>query len=58
MTLIVEKLALGPLETNCFIIADSACGNCVVVDPAWDAHKIIGLVNEKGWELLHWRIIF
>ncbi len=51
MTLIVEKLALGPLETNCYIIADSACGNCVVVDPAWDAHKIIGLVNEKGWEL-------
>ncbi len=43
MTLIVEKLSLGPLETNCFIIADSECNDCVVIDPAWNANKIIGL---------------
>ncbi|MEE3227683.1 MAG: MBL fold metallo-hydrolase [Chloroflexota bacterium] len=51
MTLIVEKLSLGPLETNCFIIADSECNDCVVIDPAWDANKIIGLVNKRGWNL-------
>lgn len=51
MTLIVEKLTLGPLETNCFIIADSAYNNCVVIDPAWDANKIIGVIENRGWNL-------
>ena len=51
MALIVEKLSLGPLETNCFIIADSNCNDCIIIDPAWDANKIIGLVNNRHWKL-------
>ena len=51
MALIVEKLSLGPLETNCFVIADSNCNDCIIIDPAWDANKIIGLVNNRDWNL-------
>ena len=51
MALIVEKLSLGPLETNCFVIADSNCNDCIIIDPAWDANKIIGLVNNRHWNL-------
>jgi len=51
MALIVEKLSLGPLETNCFIVADSNCNDCIIIDPAWDANKIIELVNNRHWKL-------
>ena len=33
----VETLALGPVETNAYVVADIATLQCVVIDAAWDA---------------------
>ena len=46
----IEKLPLGPLVTNCFVIADDDCDDCVVIDPAWDATEILGRVSARGWQ--------
>ena len=47
----IEKMPLGPVVTNCFVIADDDCDDCVVIDPAWDAPEILGRVSARGWKL-------
>jgi len=44
----VQRLVLGPLETNCWVIADDLGGPAVVVDPADDADAILAAVGERG----------
>ena len=39
--LAIEKLTLGPIDTNCFLVADNSVKDCVVVDPALDAGVIM-----------------
>ncbi|MHB8050584.1 MAG: MBL fold metallo-hydrolase [Coriobacteriia bacterium] len=38
----VERLTLGPLDTNCWLVDDGAGGPVVVVDPAEEAGVILG----------------
>jgi hydroxyacylglutathione hydrolase len=38
----VQRLTLGQLDTNCWIVADDSGGPAVVIDPADDADAIIG----------------
>ena len=33
MHMIIKKLVVGPLENNCFIIADEKTKECMVIDP-------------------------
>lgn len=47
----IEKLTLGPIETNCFIVADDSINECVVIDPASDAPEILEHVCSHGWRL-------
>ncbi len=47
----IEKLSLGPVVTNCFIVADDDCDDCVVIDPAWDAPEILKRIHSSGWRL-------
>lgn len=39
--MIVEKIVVGALETNCYIIAPSANSEAVIIDPGGDAHLIL-----------------
>ncbi len=47
----IEKMSLGPVVTNCFIVADDTCGDCVIIDPACDAPEILGRISSRGWRL-------
>lgn len=47
----VETLALGPVETNAYVVADSASMQCVVIDAAWDAPVLEGRIAARGWTL-------
>ena len=42
------RLVVGPLQVNCFIVADERTKEAVVIDPGDDARDIIGLVKDKG----------
>lgn len=49
--LAIEKLTLGPIDTNCFLVADNSVKDCVVVDPAWDAGVIMERITARDWNL-------
>jgi glyoxylase-like metal-dependent hydrolase (beta-lactamase superfamily II) len=36
----IQNLQLGALETNCWIVAPDALGECAVIDPAGDYHLL------------------
>jgi glyoxylase-like metal-dependent hydrolase (beta-lactamase superfamily II) len=44
-TLIVEQLVVGPLQTNCYIIADKDTGDAIIIDPGGDANRILSAVE-------------
>jgi glyoxylase-like metal-dependent hydrolase (beta-lactamase superfamily II) len=46
MTLI--RLVVGPLQVNCFILADEKTKEAVVIDPGDDSQEILKIIKEKG----------
>jgi glyoxylase-like metal-dependent hydrolase (beta-lactamase superfamily II) len=44
----VERLELGPLQTNCWLVSDGAGGPLLVVDPAGDADILIEAVAGRA----------
>jgi len=46
-----RTLILGPVSTNCYIIADSDSGEAVVIDPAWDGRAIFEEAQKLGWKI-------
>lgn len=49
--MIVEALAVGPLQVNCFIIGCPATKAAAVVDPGDDAKRILNRLEKLGLEL-------
>jgi glyoxylase-like metal-dependent hydrolase (beta-lactamase superfamily II) len=47
----ILTLILGPVSTNCYIIADSDTGEAMVIDPAWDGQKIFLESQKRGWKI-------
>ncbi len=45
--MIVIRLVVGPLQVNCFIVADEKTKDAVVVDPGDDAQDILRIIREK-----------
>lgn len=46
--MITEKLVLGPLHTNCYIIYDDLTKEAAVIDPASDFNIISAKISELG----------
>ncbi len=46
--MILIRLIVGPLQVNCFILADEKTKEAVVIDPGDDAQEILCVVREKG----------
>ncbi len=44
----IETIAVGPLQTNCSIIADESTGQAVVVDPGDEAERIARAIARMG----------
>lgn len=42
----LQQLQVGPLETNCYIIADEKSKIAAIIDPGENAKQIINAVNE------------
>jgi glyoxylase-like metal-dependent hydrolase (beta-lactamase superfamily II) len=43
----LERLTLGELETNCWMVSDGAGGPLVVIDPAGDAAGLLAAIGER-----------
>ncbi len=46
--MILMRLIVGPLQVNCFMLADEKTKDAVVIDPGDDAQDILRIINEKG----------
>ena len=49
MSLSVVQLPLGPLQTNCYLMACTVTQQAAVVDPAWDGRAILAQATQHGW---------
>jgi glyoxylase-like metal-dependent hydrolase (beta-lactamase superfamily II) len=47
----IIKMVLGPLETNCYIITDSASREAVVIDPAIEDNHLWERIEKDEWHL-------
>ncbi len=49
--MIIRKLAVGPLFSNCYIVGSETTGEGMVIDPADEAENILKAVREAGLEI-------
>lgn len=47
----ITSLVLGPVSTNCFLVADTSLGEAAVIDPAWDGALILDEAKKRGWRI-------
>jgi hydroxyacylglutathione hydrolase len=48
----IDWLAVGPLQTNCYVISDKQTLDAIVVDPGDEADKILRLIGQKKLKVL------
>ena len=46
--IIIRRIIVGPLETNCYILADEKTKEAVIIDPGDDAEKIFKAIKKEG----------
>ena len=46
--MILMRLVVGPLQVNCYILADDNTKESIVIDPGDDGQDILRIVREKG----------
>ena len=44
----MQRMVVGPLETNCYIIWDEDSRQCLVIDPGYEPEQILHTVNSLG----------
>jgi len=49
--MIIESFVVGPLETNCFIIAEEKTREAIVVDPGDEPDRILDVIKEKDYNI-------
>jgi hydroxyacylglutathione hydrolase len=48
VNLIVRKLVVGPIASNCYIVGSEATGQGMIIDPGADAKEIMRVVEKLG----------
>ena len=49
----IITLPLGPLQTNGYLVGDEATLDAVMIDPGWDARRVLAALDERRWKLRH-----
>jgi len=50
--MIIEKVVVGPLEENSYIVADEVSKEAVVIDPGDEPDRIMELIDSNGFNVL------
>jgi len=51
MSLSIHLAVLGPLSNNVYFLVDEDSGDCVLIDPSFEAGTQLRFAEEKGWQL-------
>jgi len=46
--MLVHKIIVGPLQANCYLLADPQTKECLIIDPGDELEKIIGAIKENN----------
>lgn len=46
--MIIRIIPVGPLEANCFIVADEATKKAIIIDPGDEPDRILEVLNNEG----------
>jgi glyoxylase-like metal-dependent hydrolase (beta-lactamase superfamily II) len=49
--IIIEILELGPFFVNCYVVGDPQTKKGILIDPGWDAERIISFVVRLGLQI-------
>jgi glyoxylase-like metal-dependent hydrolase (beta-lactamase superfamily II) len=49
--MVLIRLIVGPLQVNCFILADEKTKDAVIIDPGDDAGDILKIIKDKGFKV-------
>lgn len=49
----IKTFPVGPFQCNCTILGDPQSKKALVIDPGDDAHRIIELIKQQGFEVTH-----
>ncbi len=49
----ILQLPLGPLQTNCYLLACTETMEAAVIDPSWDGRQVAALAAERGLTITH-----
>src|SRR5512143_3084571 len=49
--MVLIRLIVGPLQVNCFILADEKTKDTVIIDPGDDAENILKIIRDKGFKV-------
>lgn len=47
--MLIKSIVVGPLEVNCFIIADETCKKAMVVDPGDEPDRIMDIIKNNDF---------
>ncbi len=47
----VLQLPVGPIQTNCYLVADPATHDAVVIDPGGEAPRLLAALAERQWQV-------
>jgi len=47
----IIPFVLGPVSTNCYLIADPESGEAAVIDPGWDGQIILAEAQKREWNI-------
>lgn len=51
MPLTILTFSLGPLENNCYLVADDVTGEAVVIDPSFDSQVVLEQAQLHRWQI-------
>jgi glyoxylase-like metal-dependent hydrolase (beta-lactamase superfamily II) len=51
MSLLIQTFILGPLENNTYLLTDETIGECIIVDPSFNAGRIAAEARQRGLNL-------
>lgn len=49
--LMIQKMTLGPVATNTYLVADPQAQEAVVIDPAAEGESIVQSARREGWDI-------
>lgn len=51
--MIIKQLEFGPMGNFVYLLADESIKSCAVIDPGWEAEKIIKIAEKEGLKITH-----